>query len=243
MKTLRLILLFAGLLLSVTLLAQVKPESKPKVKAEDKDWAQFDRYAAQNAAQQSAPLAVLYGDSITDNWAKLDGQWLTDHRFLGRGISGQTTSQMLVRFRQDVIERNPQYVVILAGINDIARNTGRISTVNTFKNIVSMAELAKYNNIKPVLCTVLPADTINWRPSVADPRPKIDTLNTFLREYSAANDIPFVDYYSALTPDQGALNEAYASDPVHPNLEGYKVMEAVLLELFDRLGVATEPKE
>ncbi|MBP5397090.1 MAG: acylhydrolase [Bacteroidales bacterium] len=195
----------------------------------DKDWAKFYRYAESNAALTKRPTAVLMGDSITDNWGKWDSAWFEEHNFAGRGISGQTTSQMLVRFRADVIALKPKYVVILAGINDIARNNGLIELPAIFDNIVSMVELAKLHKIKPVLCTVLPANQTNWRMDLGNPTPKILELNEMLAAYARKNRIPFVDYYSEMVSSDGALNPEWAGDPVHPNIEGYKKMEEILL--------------
>jgi lysophospholipase L1-like esterase len=200
--------------------------------AQDKDWAQLGKYAEQNAQVTVRPKAVLFGDSITWNWAKFDKEWLQEHNFVGRGISGQTTAEMLVRFRQDVIELKPRYVVILAGINDIARNNGYISVENTFKNIVSMVELAKANKIKPVLCTLVPAGAIHWRPSVGDPRPQIDQLNALITAYAKANRIKLVDYHTAMKDADDALDAKYRIDGVHPNIDGYKVMEPLLLSVI-----------
>ena len=206
----------------------------------DKDWAQFGRYARDNALVKDRPVAVLFGDSITDNWAKFDNSWLRANRFVGRGISGQTTSQMLVRFRQDVLELNPEYVVILAGVNDIARNTGYIKVENTFRNLVSMVELAQIHGIKPVLCKVLPAARFNWRKELGNPGPQIDSLNRFIADYARSNALLLVDYYTPMATEDGALKAEYARDPVHPNLEGYKVMEAVLLETLGKAPQAQE---
>ena len=216
------ILSIAVLILAVM---AVKAQDNPK----EKDWAQFGFYAKDNALVKDHPVAVLFGDSITRNWAKMDGAWLKEQCFIGRGISGQVTSQMLVRFRQDVLELNPEYVVILAGINDIGHNNGRIKVENTFKNLVSMVELAQTHGIKPILCTLCPSKEIYWYREAGDPRPAVDSLNTFITEYAAANQIPLVDYHSALKDEENGLAEAYGKDPVHPNLEGYKVMEGVLL--------------
>ena len=184
----------------------------------DRDWAQFSKYEASNSIVKDAPRAVLMGDSITRGWPKQDPAWLREQGFRGRGISGQTTSQMLVRFRADVIELAPEYVFILGGINDIACNNGYIKTVNIFKNIASMAELAQAHGIKPVLCTVLPAHEIGWRKDFPDPRPRIDSLNTLIRNYAAANRIPLVDYHSAMKDADGGLKEEYRKDAVHPGI-------------------------
>lgn len=198
----------------------------------EKDWANFKRYAEQNAQVKEAPRAVLMGDSITDGWARKDGEWLDEHHFVGRGISGQTTAQMLVRFRADVVELHPQYVVILAGINDIARNNGYIKLSNVMKNIISMVELAKFHGIKPVLCTILPAHEIGWRKSLGDPRPMIDSLNVMIKGYALQHELPLVDYHSAMKDSEDGMKEAYRKDAVHPNLEGYKQMEKTLLEVL-----------
>ena len=141
---------------------------------------------------------------------------------------------MLVRFRADVIDLKPEYVHILAGINDIACNNGRIKVVNVFKNIVSMVELAKYNGIKPIVCTTTPAKEFGWRKGFPDPRPSIDSLNTMITAYAIANDITLIDYFSALKDDEGGLDKKYQGDAVHPALPGYKVMEALLLEAIEK---------
>ena len=209
---------------------------------EDKDWPRFSYYEAKNAAQKAAvadgsaekPLAVLFGDSITRNWVRNDAPWLDAHNFIGRGIGGQTTMHMLSRFRPDVIELEPEYVVILAGINDIARNNGYIKVEHIFGNLVSMVELAKANGIKPVMCTVLPAREIGWRLRIGDPRPSIDSLNTLIRGYAAQNQIPLAEYHDAMMTPEGGMIPAYETDAVHPNLAGYKVMEKVLLETLGK---------
>ena len=208
----------------------------------NKDWAKYSRYAAANEAVTVSPRAVLMGDSITDNWAKLDPDWLRDHNLCGRGISGQTTAQMLVRFRNDVLELHPEYVVILAGINDIARNNGFIKLKNVYGNIETMTELAAANGIKPVLCTVLPAGELPWRKELGDPRPAIDSLNTMIRGLAAVKGYPLVDYHRAMKDGSDAMQAAYCRDAVHPNLEGYKAMEKVLLEALDKPAAKGQSK-
>lgn len=192
------------------------------------DWAKFGRYQEQNVQVGARPRAVFMGDSITDNWAKKDGDFFADNNFLGRGISGQTTSHMLVRFRRDVIDLGPKYVVILAGTNDIAKNNGDISLENILGNIISMCELAKANRIRPVLCSVLPAAAYRWRPAVR-PAEDIVKLNEMIRSYAEENRIPYVDYHSVLKDDQGGLPMEHAADGVHPNLDCYKIMEKIIL--------------
>ena len=200
----------------------------------EKDWANFRRYAEKNAQVKKRPVAVLMGDSITQNWAKFDTPWLEEHNFLGRGISGQTSSEMLVRFRADVIALKPKYVQILAGINDIACNNGRIKVENTFGNIVSMVELAQLHGIKPIMCTTTPAKEFGWRKGFPDPRPSIDSLNTMISAYAKKHKILLVDYYNALKDDEGGLDKKYQGDAVHPAIAGYKVMEALLLETIEK---------
>ena len=208
----------------------------------NKDWAKYSRYADANESVTISPRAVLMGDSITDNWAKLDPDWLREHHLLGRGISGQTTAQMLVRFRNDVVELHPEYVVILAGVNDIARNNGFIKLENVYGNIVTMTELAAAHGIKPVLSTVLPAEVLPWRKELGDPRPSIDSLNTLIKGLATLKGYPLVDYHTAMKDASGAMQKAYCRDAVHPNLEGYKVMEKVLLKVLDKPAAADRPK-
>lgn len=193
------------------------------------DWAQFNRYAEANNEVKDRPIAVLMGDSITDGWASSDPDFFVDNNFIGRGISGQTTSHMLVRFRRDVVDHSPKYVVILAGTNDIALNNGEISLENTLGNIISMCEIAEANGIKPVICSVLPADRFYWRPGVK-PADDIVRLNEMLKEYAEAERYKYVDYHSVLKDENNALPKIHAEDGVHPNLDCYKIMEQILLE-------------
>ena len=201
----------------------------------DKDWPRYSYYEQKNKDVVSRPKAVLFGDSITRNWAREDRKWLKEHNFVGRGIGGQTTAQLLCRIRPDVIDLNPEYMVLLIGINDIARNNGYISVEHTFGNIVSMVQLAQANGIKPIMCTVCPAREIGWRLRVGDPRPGIAQLNALISAYASEHGIPLVDYNSALRTPDGAMDPRYETDAVHPNLEGYKIMEQTLLSVFEKL--------
>ena len=196
----------------------------------DRDWAQFGRYAEDNAKITKSPKAVLYGDSITDGWPRHDEAFFTEHDFVGRGIGGQTTEQMLVRFRHDVINLKPKYVVILAGINDIARNNGYISNEVTVDNIITMCELAKLHKIRPIICSLTPATYCGWRMEVTDVAEQVANVNAMLKAYAAKNHIPYVDYFNALKDENAALPENLGHDSVHPNLDGYKIMESVLLK-------------
>ena len=199
----------------------------------EKTWAQHERYAAQNDSIISSNgkriAAVLMGNSITDNWAKFDPEFFAENNFVGRGISGQVTAQMLSRFQADVIALRPKKVIIMAGTNDIAMNNGYISHEHILQNIQSMCELAKYNGIQPVLCSCLPAAAFKWRPNMT-PANDIIRLNDMIKAYAKANKIKYVDYHSALVDEIGGLPKKYAADGVHPNIDAYKVMEAILLK-------------
>jgi len=193
------------------------------------DMANFRFYAKANEKLTKAPKTVLMGNSITQGWVEFDEEWLLAHDILGRGISGQVSGQMLMRFRQDVINLKPQNVVILCGVNDIARNQGFITVDHVMENIISMVELAKANKIKPYLCTVLPAAYIGWRPQVKDAPEQIAKLNQMIKEYCAANKVALIDYFPAMVDTDGkSLKAQYQRDAVHPNLEGYKAMEDLL---------------
>lgn len=204
------------------------------VSAQDfNDWARTGRYAEDNAAIKASgikPKAVFMGDSITDNWSnRTHPEFFSEHNFAGRGISGQTSCQMLIRMRPDVVDLHPKYVVILAGTNDVAQNIGPVSMDIVLDNIISMCEIAKANKIKPIICSVLPADRFGWRPELQNPNLIIDKLNGMLKAYAENNHIPYVDYHSALDNGKGGLPEKYAKDGVHPNLECYEIMESIIL--------------
>ena len=219
------ILALSALFCAVTLSAQ--NQDLP-----DNDWAQFNRYSKANSEVTVKPLAVLMGDSITDGWLRQDPEFFKANNLAGRGISGQVTSHMLVRFRRDVIDLHPKYVVILAGINDIARNNGYISLENTFANIVSMCEIAKANKIKPVLCTLVPSGYIRWRPAIKDTKEQVAALNAMIKEYAKAHRYKVVDYATVLADEKGETRSDLSGDSVHPNIDGYKLMEEALLKVI-----------
>lgn len=196
------------------------------------DWANFGRFEQANR-QERDPKVVLMGNSITELWVQTHPDFFTSHGYIGRGISGQTTSQMLVRFRADVLDLHPQVVVICGGTNDIARNTGYISLPHILGNIVSMVELARANGIVPVLCSLLPARDFGWRKGL-DPAPKIVELNAMIRQYAAREKIPYVDYHAAMVDADGGLIAAYTYDGVHPTGAGYDVMEKILPPAVDK---------
>ena len=196
------------------------------------DWAQFDVYSKKNAQLEETirPKAVFMGNSITEGWAKFHPEFFSSNNFIGRGISGQTTYQMLLRFRDDVINIQPEYVVILGGTNDIAENNHNYNEDRTFGNIVSMAELAEANGIKVILTSVLPAKSFPWRKAITDAPEKIKSLNERIEDYARQKNIAFVDYYPVMTLDGISLNPAYSEDGVHPNLKGYSQMEKLVVE-------------
>lgn len=199
-------------------------------KTMNNDWANLNKYASENQNLTPTLKSVVFmGDSITEFWKVNDLNFFTENPFINRGIAGQTTPQMLLRFKQDVINLKPETVVILAGINDIAENTGPITIDQIMENIISMVELAKANNIKVVLCSVLPANNFYWNPKLK-PANKVIELNLLLKNYAKANKISYVDYYSAMVDNEKGLQKKYGEDGVHPNLEGYKVMETLLLK-------------
>lgn len=194
------------------------------------EWTNYRRYAEANAVVTVKPKAVFMGDSVTDNWAAMDPAFFSGHNFLGRGIGGQVTSQMVLRFRNDVIAHHPKYVVILGGINDIAQNHGPIDVEDTFGNIVTMVELAKANRIKPIVCLLLPTSVISWRSDIEDPLSQINKFNELLTAYAKAHHIPVVEYMKDIDKSSGSLPTEYSKDSIHPNLDGYKIMEQEILK-------------
>ena len=198
------------------------------------DWAHLTKFETDNEKLKKIddPNRVIFmGNSITEGWSNFDKDFFINNPFINRGISGQTTPQMLIRFRPDVVNLNPKAVVILAGINDIAGNTGPMSLENIAENIISMAEIAKANNIKVYICSTLPAIDFPWSPGL-EPGPKVIKLNSILKNYCDQNNITYVDYFTSMADDKGGLKVpeyTTADDLVHPNLAGYKVMEKIIL--------------
>ena len=200
-----------------------------------RDWPQLARYREQNrtlarpAAGESR--VVFMGDSITDAWQQPRfGTFFQDTRRIDRGISGQTTPQMLIRFRPDVIELNPKVVVILAGTNDIGGNTGPTTNEEIERNIESMAELAKVHGIKVVLSSILPTSAYHSAPNrlpqtTQRPMDRIKAINAWMKQYADANGHVYLDYFSAMLDGAGVMKAELSADDLHPNLDGYKIME------------------
>jgi lysophospholipase L1-like esterase len=191
------------------------------------DWADLARYRDDNARlgppKSGEQRVVFYGNSITDVWARYFPDEFPGKPYIGRGISGQTTPQMLVRFRQDVIALRPAVVVILAGTNDIAGNTGPSTLGMIEDNLISMVQLAQASGIRVVLSSVLPVYDYPWHRGL-EPAPKIVALNAWMKGYAAEHDAVYLDYYSAVVDARGGFQQALTEDGVHPTEAGYRVM-------------------
>jgi lysophospholipase L1-like esterase len=202
--------------------------------ARSRDWANLARYREANRTL-AAPAAnesrvVFMGDSITDSWPQPRfGDFFTAKPYVGRGISGQTTPQMLVRFRTDVIDLKPKVVVILAGTNDIAGNTGPMTNEEVQGNLASMAQLAKANGIRVVLSSIQPVSGYHTAPTgtpqtTSRPMERIRAINEWMKKYAAAEGHVYLDYFSAMVDDKGLLREELSADDLHPNAKGYAIM-------------------
>ncbi len=206
------------------------------------DWANLERFKNENSALPS-PLkgekrVVFMGNSITEGWGNLSPDFFKGKPYINRGISGQTTPQMLIRFRPDVINLKPAVVVILAGTNDIAGNTGPSTLEMIADNIFSMAEIAKANGIKVVISSVIPAFDYPWKPGL-EPAKKIVALNEMLKAYALKNGLVYLDYFSAMADNRHGLKAELTYDGVHPNEAGYKVMEPLAEKA---IGIALKQK-
>lgn len=195
------------------------------------DWPNLEQFQEANQ-KLDVPAAdedrvVFMGNSITIGWLNNRPEFFEGKHYINRGISGQTTPQMLVRFRQDVVDLKPKVVVILAGTNDIAGNTGPSTLEMIADNIKSMAEIAHANGIKIVLSSTLPAYDYPWKPGI-EPAEKIIALNKMIKAYAEENGYVYLDYFSAMVDDRNGLPKKYAEDEVHPTVEGYKVMEPLV---------------
>ncbi len=198
-----------------------------------KDWANHNRYESSNKSVKN-PVAVFMGDSITAGWYGSRKDFFESNNYLGRGIGGQTTAHMLVRFRADVIDLKPKAVAIMAGINDIAENNGFTKVEYVFENIASMAELAKAHGIKVLICSTLPCNKIAWRKSVENVAEKVKTLNAMLKDFADKNGFVYVDYYSKLVDDKEGLPAKYSKDGVHINSAAYAILEPIIKAEIER---------
>ena len=224
-------------------------ESLGRAEARLKDWPLLSRYGDANtkmvAPGKNELRVVFMGDSITDSWGKPgQAEFFPGKPYINRGISGQTTPQMLIRFRGDVIELNPKVVVILAGTNDIAGNTGPTTLAAIEDNLASMAELAGMHHIKVVFSSVLPVSDYELRDgqqiiqTQRRPPAQIQELNRWMKEYASQHHLVYLDYYSAMVDEKGFLKDELSNDGLHPNVKGYEVMnplaEAAILRALKR---------
>ncbi|MBZ5702169.1 MAG: SGNH/GDSL hydrolase family protein [Acidobacteriia bacterium] len=238
-----------GLILAQTAAAQQSADpcetlkrERQEMEAKLRDWPDLARYREDNA-KLGAPASgesrvVFFGDSITEFWnlpASFPGK-----PYVNRGISGQTTPQMLLRFRQDVIALKPKVAVILAGTNDIAENAGPTTLAAIEGNLMSMAELARKNEIRVVLASVLPAARYPWRPEIR-PVEKILALNAWMKEYAAQEGLVYLDYYAAMADEKQGLKAALTGDGVHPNDAGYAMMAPLAAEAIARASAKISP--
>ena len=195
------------------------------------EWANFKKYASQNS-KVSSPVpkerrVVFLGNSIFEGWLNLRPEFFAGKPYYDRGISGQTTPQMLLRFYEDVLALKPTVMVLKAGINDIAQNNAPYDPTHTINNIKAIAQLARANKIKVILCSVLPANDFRWRPGL-EPADKVIALNDEIKKFADENNFYYLDLYSSVVDDKKGMKKEYSEDGVHPTVEGYKVMEPLL---------------
>ena len=209
--------------------------SDVQAQKEEQDWPNLARYQASNEnilASNNSPEVVFMGNSITQGWAKERPDFFKENNIVGRGIGGQTTPQMLIRFTPDVIDLKPEVVVILAGTNDVAGNTGIASVKMITDNLKAMAQLAKANDIKVVMSSILPVYQYAWRKEVK-PVEKIAAVNKWIKQYAAENGHVYLDYFPAMADERDGLKAEYSGDGVHPNEKGFITMEPLVLKAIE----------
>ena len=217
------------------------PPDLPTLQKKLNDFPQLAYYRDRNA--QLAPPApgeqrvIFFGDSITEGWARYWNTFFAGKPYINRGISGQTSEQMVLRFHQDVIDLHPAAVILLAGTNDIAENTGPMTPEMTLNDLRAMLEMAREHNIKLIVCSILPASEFWWHPGL-NPAPKVRTWNDQLKAWAESEHLIWVDYYTPMADEQGGLKAALSPDGVHPNQAGYAIMaplaEAGLAKAFQK---------
>ena len=206
------------------------------------DWADFRKYEASNAEYRAQPndgqRIVFFGNSITENWGRMRPEFFSQNGYICRGISGQTSYQFLVRFREDVVSLRPKVVVINAGTNDIAENNHRYVEDRTLGNIISMCEIAKANKIKVILTTVTPCGRYSWKTDITNVPAKIESLNARIRDYADKHKIPFIDYYTPMVVKEGVkkgyMYEELTQDGCHPTEAGYTIMEPLAKAVVEK---------
>ena len=203
------------------------------------DWPNLSRYQDENRSvgipEKGKQRVVFMGDSITEEWSNLYADYFDTEGYINRGIGGQTTPQMLIRFKPDVIDLEPDVVVILAGTNDIAGNTGPSNVKMITDNIFSMAELARAHQIKVVLSSILPVFEYEWAKEIKDVPATIDSVNDELKKYVNDHGLVYLDYFSSMVDERKGLNKDYTYDGVHPNQDGYILMSSLAQKVLSRL--------
>ena len=203
------------------------------------DWANLARYEDDNLKvglpKKDERRVVFMGDSITEEWSNLYPEYFTEKGYINRGIGGQTTPQMLIRFKPDVVDLKPEIVVILAGTNDIAGNTGPSNAKMITDNIFSMAEIAKAYQMKVVLSSILPVYEYDWAREIKDPPSTIQAVNDALKQYASDQGLIYLDYFSSMVDERQGLNSDYTSDGVHPNESRYILMSSLAEEVLSEL--------
>lgn len=202
----------------------------------EQDWSELKHYQEANQEiikNSNWPDVVFMGNSITEGWVNIHPEFFKNNNYLGRGIGGQTTPQMLIRFTPDVIDLNPKVVVILAGTNDIAGNTGFSSVKMICDNIKSMTLLAEQNNIKVILSSILPVYDYPWRPGL-EPVSKIAEINSWLENYTIENGYIYLDFFRYLRDDKKGMKKTYSKDGVHPNAKAYEIMEPMVKDAIKK---------
>jgi|TARA_B110000914_G_scaffold7445_1_gene6240 lysophospholipase L1-like esterase len=199
--------------------------------AKNQDWANLGYYEQKNKQltkpSENGKRIVFIGDSITEEWGHLYPEFFSNNRYINRGIGGQTTPQILIRFKPDAIDLKPDVINIFAGTNDIAGNTG-LSTVNMItNNIFTMAEVAMMRNIKVIISSILPAKIYPWNEDITDAPTKINFVNELIKEFVENNNLFHIDYFSHMVDENKGLKSEYTNDGVHPNEAGYKLMSGI----------------
>lgn len=202
------------------------------------DFFRFGDYKADNEriiANREFPEVVFMGNSITENWAYFHPEFFTSHNYLGRGIGGQTSAHMLVRFQSDVIALQPKVVVIMAGTNDVAHNDFWVAPEEVVNNVISMCTLAKANGIVPIISSITPCTSFVWRPEIENAVQTIVDINKALKAYAEANDIVYVDYHTALADENMGFQKTLSDDGCHPNPDTYYQMEAMVVKAINEV--------
>ena len=200
------------------------------------NWFGFNRFKADNEhiiANGEFPEVVFMGNSITEYWALYHPEFFREHNYCGRGIGGQTSAQMLLRFTSDVINLHPKAVVIMAGTNDVAHNTYWVEPDKVVDNIVAMCALARANGIVPIISSIPPCAGFVWNPDIKDAAQTIVDINKSLKAYAEANGIVYVDYHAALADEHNAFPKKYSDDGCHPNPDTYFIMEELVLKAIE----------